>query len=149
MLIYLKNISLLYVLTIFIACITQIKSIYQTCGSNTDCPVNSFCGYKNYCICDDGFIMNCSTSAQTLSNNPVTAAISQTETYYTISPQNLYEYIKFTIKLSTTESTETSVTVNLWGQTGYLTDLTNNNKMQTINIEVSSNEPATIDTTYF
>lgn len=83
----------------------QISSIYQTCSSDTDCPANSLCGYRSYCVCNNGWIMNCSTPGQGTSSTMISATITQDYSYFLITPQNLYEYIKFAIKLSTTETT--------------------------------------------
>ena len=81
----------------------QISCIYEICSSDTNCPANSFCGYRNYCVCNNGWIMNCSTPAQGTSNNMISATITKDYSYFIVKPQNLYEYIKFAIKISTNE----------------------------------------------
>ena len=47
--------------------------------------------------------MNCSTPAQGTSNNMISATITKDYSYFIVKPQNLYEYIKFAIKISTNE----------------------------------------------
>ena len=101
---YLSNGSWETSILIMFIFVVQINCIYQTCSSNTDCPANSFCGYRSYCVCNNGWIMNCSTPGQGTSGTTISTTISQDYSYFVITPQNLYEYIKFAIKISTTET---------------------------------------------
>lgn len=80
----------------------QINAIYQPCYGGSICPANSFCGFRSYCVCNTGYILNCSTPAQNITNNPLIATITNGYSYFVIEPQSLFEYVKFTIQLSTT-----------------------------------------------
>lgn len=115
---------------ISIGCFLQVSCIYQNCSSG--CPTNSVCGNQAMCICNDGWILNCSTPATNLGSNPIAATILLTDTYYVIQPQDLFTYIKFSIKFSTTDTQSNSYIITFWGQTGFLKDLTDNNKMQAL-----------------
>ena len=82
----LKKISLGKVLLIICFVMVQISSIYQSCSTDTDCPSNSYCGFRNYCACNSGWIMNCSTPAQQINGDILTTTITQSYTYFVITP---------------------------------------------------------------
>lgn len=47
-------------------------SIVQECNLNQDyneCPAHSSCGDRGYCVCDNGWILNCQTQAQLIPLN--------------------------------------------------------------------------------
>jgi hypothetical protein len=81
--------------------------------------------------------MNCNITAVNLGVNPVTVTISQTQTYYTIVPQELFEFIKFSILFTTSNVQPKPVVVSIWGQSGYLKDF-GNNKMEEVSFDISS-----------
>jgi hypothetical protein len=132
-----KNSHIIIFLVLSICFIIQVEGIFQSCSFNSDCPANAFCGYRKYCVCNDNYIMNCNITAVNLGVNPVTVTISQTQTYYTIVPQELFEFIKFSILFTTSNVQPKPVVVSIWGQSGYLKDF-GNNKMEEVSFDISS-----------
>lgn len=92
----------LLLIILFLVNIAHVHCMVTNCTVTADCPTNSFCGVRGFCVCEPGFILNCSTSALTLTGIPITAAISPVETYYVIEPQVLYEFLKFSVQITTT-----------------------------------------------
>jgi len=109
--------------------INLIEAIFKSCQVNSDCVPNSFCGYKNYCICNDNYIVDCSIQATILSTIPVTTSITENYSYFIVQPKDLFQYIKFSIKYSTTDTQTYPIISTFWGQTGYLQSLNANNMM--------------------
>ena len=94
--------SLTLLIVLLAVQLNQIDCLLDDCLINADCPSNAYCGQRGLCVCEPGFILNCSTSALTLSGIPITAAVSPVETYYIIEPQVLYEFLKFQVQVTTT-----------------------------------------------
>lgn len=136
---------------ILLLCIFVLHTncIYQSCSSNSNCPTNSMCGYRNYCVCNNGWIMNCTIPAQTTSTTATPVNITPNYSYFIILPQDLNTFLKFTINISTNYTLSEQLIVTLWGQTGYLTDLISSNEIDTISIPINNTSLQSLDTTYY
>ena len=47
---------------IWLVMMEAVVSIVQECNlqhGNADCPLHSTCGSRGYCVCDNGWILNC------------------------------------------------------------------------------------------
>lgn len=76
--------------------LVQSASIDQGCP----CPANAYCLNNNMCACNQGFIGNCSTTAQPLSTVTLTSTLVEgTTPYFVISPISLDNYIEFTVNI--------------------------------------------------
>ncbi len=56
----------------------------EQCNVDSNCPPNAFCGYRRYCICNNGYIMNCDIMSTKLTTNPLAVTTTQSYSYYTI-----------------------------------------------------------------
>ena len=111
-----------------------IFCIDQQCPCNLP---NSYCNDNNYCACDNGFILNCSTPARILDSNNATinSVITGQYTYFNVIPVSLNTYITFTLTIyqnlsnSIGDQDESILKVRIWGNTGTIDELTSRNSI--------------------
>jgi hypothetical protein len=96
----------------------QINAIDQPCDLSNPCPSQSTttCSTQlNMCICNAGWILNCTTPAQPLTNAALAVTINEAYQFFTVEPNSLYNFLRFNFVIATTEATQQNIVATIWG----------------------------------
>lgn len=113
------------------ACSLGLQCLVQQCTTAADCPANAFCSNNTYCICDANWIGACNVPSV-----PLASTISQVfETGQTIlfqiNPITLNSNLLFGFLICQANASSLNLTINLWFETGSITEYNSSNALNT------------------